>query len=79
MLAYTLLQKQYLSLHYGLKFELSTVMIICRYNIIYKIFLCVSGQGIKSLHEKLGYYVLLALTRKICGINMCYYQYQISR
>ena len=59
MLAYNLLQKQYLSLHCELKFELSTAMIICRYNIIYKIFLCVSeGQGIKSLHEKLGYYVL---------------------
>ena len=56
MLAYNLLQKQYLNLVYGLKFELSTIMIICRYNIILKIFLYVSeGQGIKTLHEKLGY------------------------
>ena len=56
MLAYNLLQKQCLNLDYGLKFELSTIMIICRYNIIHKIFLCVSvGQGIKTLHEKLGY------------------------
>ena len=53
---YNLLQKQYLNLDYGLKFELSTVMITCKYNIIHKIFLCVSvGQGIKTLHEKLGY------------------------
>ena len=56
MLAYNMLQKQYLNLAYGLKFELSTTIIICSYNIIHKIFLCVSvGQGIKTLNEKLGY------------------------
>ena len=56
MLAYNLLQKQFLNSAYGLKFELSTTIIICRYNSIHKIFLCVSvGQGIKTLHEKLGY------------------------
>ena len=43
-------------LDYGLKFKLSTIMIICRCNTIHKIFLCVSvGQGIKTLQEKLGY------------------------
>ena len=58
MLAYNLLQKQFLNLAYGLIFELSTstTIIICRYNLIHKIFLCVSvEQGIKTLHEKLGY------------------------
>ena len=55
ILAYNFFQKQYLNLDYVLKFELSTIMIICRYN-INKIFLCVSvGQGIKMLHKKLGY------------------------
>ena len=56
MLAHNLLQKQCLNLDDGLKFQLSTIMIICKYNIIHRIFLCVSvGQGIKTLHEKLGY------------------------
>ena len=62
LLAYNLVQKQYLNLDYGLKFELSTIMIICRYNTIHKIFLCVSvGQGIKTLHEKSGYFLVLCL------------------
>ena len=56
MLAYSLLQKKFLNLAYGLKFELSNTIIICRYNLIHKIFLSVSvEQGIKTLHEKLGY------------------------
>ena len=62
ILAYNFFQKQYLNLDYGLKFELSTIMIIRRYNIIHKIFLCVSvGQGIKMLHKKLGYAISIAL------------------
>ena len=58
MLAYNLLQKQYLNLAYRMKFELSTTIIICRYNIIHKIFLCFSRTRNKNATWKIRLLVL---------------------